>query len=96
MCGVQTDLRIGWWSRYLNHGGNAGVPGCDSVRSCCWLLDVYTTNKGTDGKPMAGVASGFKFLQPGEPFIYCTKQFPAFSMVFILTNQAQNFCTFQC
>ena len=45
-------------SWFINVGGNAGVPGCDSMRPCCWLLDgnVSRINK-ADGKRINGVAS---------------------------------------
>jgi hypothetical protein len=45
-------------SWFINIGGNAGVPGCDSVHPCCWLLDGNVSRVGKDGTKINGVASG--------------------------------------
>ena len=50
----------------INIGGNGGVPGCDSIRPCCWLFKGNVSHHDQSGAKLNGVASGFK-RGPSQP-----------------------------
>ena len=50
----------------IDIGGNGGVPGCDSIRPCCWLFKGNVSHHDQSGAKLNGVASGFK-RGPSQP-----------------------------